>query len=400
MVLLRDVGHNRKNIQADTGCHSELCPESNRRTCHETFGFAKDKSVEGGVMNPKNFLQYLFSKYINLFATRLRTLAYKLVMRVCFASLAMTLLFVTGAHGDPIIKNELEDLNILISTVIGGQPNVLIIYDNSLSMGDNFGLDQVGNWDDDSVITRCEVYQSVNTDYARAHCIGNASGTNPCGSTACTGSRTGTCEEPDDFERFLVCIETKYLSIFGSVYDTVVTNACGDDDVTTNDPRIECTGTFGSDTERAHAAAAIENEALIQANVSANFTCGASNCAGDDVTDPDKSCNTPTEYTNYKSCMNSLRIQPTSATSATCPPNGVLCSKGIFGSTRMDMTQAAFFDLLDANDSLAGKMCDDPERLFDGENTFIKCSDFMFTPFRDVGLIAKGTGDPLPVLPL
>src|SRR4030066_1885050 len=235
MVLQRDVGHNRKNIQADTGCPSKLCPESNRRTCHETFGFTKDKSVEGGVMNPKNFLQYLFSKYINLFATRLRTLAYKLVMTVCFASLAMMLFFVTGAHGDPIIKNELEDLNILISTVIGGQPNVLIIYDNSLSMGDNFGLNELGNWDGDSVITRCEVFQNVNTNYAKAHCIGNASGTNPCGSTACTGSRTGTCEEADDFERFLQCIQTKNPSLFSSVYSTVVPIACSG--LPTDNPR-------------------------------------------------------------------------------------------------------------------------------------------------------------------
>src|SRR3989337_439504 len=393
MVLLRDVGHNRKNIQADTGCHSEpwpesnrrVCPQSNRRTCHETFGFTKDKSVEGGVMNPKNCLQYLFSKYINLFATRLRTLAYKLVMRVCFASLAMTLLFVTGAHGDPIIKNELEDLNILIPTVIGGQPNVLIIYDNSLSMGDNFGLDQVGNWDTDSVITRCEVFQNVNTDYARAHCIGNASGTNPCGSTECTGSRTGTCEELDDFLRFLQCIEIEYgddgdpitlPTLVSNVYTTVVPNACGG--LATDDPRDVCT----DDTERAHAAAAIENEALKQANTADStipLNCGAENC----VADADKSCDISTEYTNYQSCMNSLRIQPTSTICA----NGVLCSKGIFGSTRMDMTQAAIFDLLDADDSLAEKMCDDPNRLFDGDNTSIKCSDFMFTSFRDVSQI-------------
>ncbi len=326
-------------------------------------------------------------------ATRIRALACTLVLTVCFASLAMTSLFVASAHGDPIIKNELEDLNILISTVIGGQPNVLIIYDNSLSMGDNFGLDQVGNWDTDSVITRCEVYQNIkdtmgkNEKYAMAHCIGNASGTNPCGSTACTGSRTGTCEEKDDFERFLQCIETKYPSLFGNVYSTVVPNACPGGGT---DPRAGCT----NDTERAHAAAAIENEALIQANDPANFTCGASNCAA--AADPDKSCDTTTEYNNYKSCINSLRIQPTSTTCA----NGVLCSQGIFGSTRMDMTQAAFFDLLDANDSLAMKMCDDPNRLFDDVNTSIKCSDFMFTPFRDVGNIAKGTGDPLPVLPL
>src|SRR3972149_6969144 len=250
MVLLRDVGHNRKNIQSATGCHSEpcpesnrrVCPESNRRTCHETFGFTKDKSVEGGVMNPKNFLQYLFSNYIN----------------------------------------------ILISTVIGGQPNVLIIYDNSLSMGDNFGLDQLGNWDTDSVITRCEVYQSVSTNYAKAHCIGNASGTNPCGSTACTGSRTGTCEEPDDFERFLVCIETKYPSLFSSVYGTVVPDACPGGGT---DPRVECT----TDTERAHSAAAIENEALKQANA-ADPTNFPLNCVFESITknctsDADKSCN-------------------------------------------------------------------------------------------------------------
>src|SRR5574341_1263179 len=86
------------------------------------------------------------------------------------ALLLFSVILVTGAHSDPIIKNELEDINILISTVIGGQPNVLIIYDNSLSMGDNFGLNELGNWDADSVITRCEVFQSVNTNYAKAHC--------------------------------------------------------------------------------------------------------------------------------------------------------------------------------------------------------------------------------------
>ncbi|HJZ05587.1 MAG TPA: PilC/PilY family type IV pilus protein, partial [Patescibacteria group bacterium] len=64
----------------------------------------------------------------------------------------------------------------------------------------------------------------------------------------------------------------------------------------------------------------------------------------------------------------------------------------------MDMTQAAFFDVLDADNSLATKMCDDPNRLFDDVNTSIKCSDFMYTPFRDVGLIAQGTGGG--VLPL
>src|SRR3990170_1785735 len=94
--------------------------------------------------------------------------------------------------------------------------------------------------------------------------------------------------------------------------------------------------------------------------------------------------------------MNSLRIQPSSTVCA----NGILCSKGIFGSTRMDMTEAAIFDLLDADDSLATKMCDDPNMLFgdsslDEDTTpdpVITCQEFMYTPFRDVGVIAKGTG--------
>src|SRR3990170_4068012 len=91
--------------------------------------------------------------------------------------------------------------------------------------------------------------------------------------------------------------------------------------------------------------------------------------------------------------MNSLRIQPSSTVCA----NGILCSKGIFGSTRMDMTEAAIFDLLDANDSLATKMCDDPNMLFGDSSldedtnpdSVITCQEFMYTPFRDVGVIAK-----------
>jgi len=363
-------------------------------------------------------------------AKRLSASARTLVMTVCFASLAMTLLFVNGAHGDPIIKNELEDINILISSVIGGQPNVLLIYDNSLSMGDNFGLSQLGNWDDvDSVTATCESFQSIEAvvptpppevvSAAKAHCIGNASGTTPCGSIACSGSRSGTCERPEDFEKFLQCIESPVNpvtlqprwyadpngdgstsdSLVNTIYNTVVTNACGG---SSNNPRTECT----NDTERAHAAAAMENFALKQANTvnPTNFplNCGASSVTGTgkcaEPTDPDKSCNLDSdpnkEYTNYKSCMDSLRKQPTSVTCA----NGILCSKGRFGSTRMDVTEAAFFDLLDANDSLATKMCDDQGGIFSGTvNAPISCEDFMNTPFRDVGSIAPSQSGRIPI---
>lgn len=300
--------------------------------------------------------------------------------RIRLVVFLVALLFVTGARGDEIIENQVEDINILIPQIIGGEPNVFIIWDNSLSMADNFGGSQVGNWDSDDVIESCETFQNVNTNYAKAHCIGNASGTNPCGSIACTGSQIGPCERPEDFENFLQCIETKYPTLFSSVYTTVVPNACGG---STPNPRTQCTNI----TERVHAAAAIEYEALKRANAanSANFplNCGAANCTGD----TDKSCNGSTEYNTFKTCMDSLRRQPTTTTCTV----GQNCGRGKFGSTRMDISLSVFFELLDADDSLATKFCDDPNRFFDGVNTSISCGDFMNTPFRDVNGRVSGT---------
>ncbi len=299
----------------------------------------------------------------------------------------VALLFVTGARGDDIIENEVEDINVLISQVIGGQPNVLIVYDNSLSMGDNFGGAQLGSWDFDSVISTCSSFQSLknstggNANYAVAHCAGNASGLNPCGRTACSASQTGTCQDPQDFEKFLLCIEGTYpSSVVSSVFTTVVPNACGSG----TDPRVECT----LDNERARAASAIENLAVLEANASdpATFptlTCGATQCAAPAVAD--KSCDGATEFNNFKTCMDS------SLTTTSCT-SGFNCTKRKYGTTRWDAIQATFFDILDADNSLATLTCDDPNMLFDGSSTSIPCSDFMFTPFRDVGKIVQGTG--------
>ena len=83
------------------------------------------------------------------------------IYRVKILLVFFILVFVTGARGNDITENQVEDLNILISQVIGGQPNVLILYDNSLSMGDNFGGSQLGNWDADSVIATCTSFQNL-----------------------------------------------------------------------------------------------------------------------------------------------------------------------------------------------------------------------------------------------
>src|SRR3990167_10775245 len=79
--------------------------------------------------------------------------------RVKILGLFLLLLFVTGAQGEPIKKNEIEDLNIIISQIVGGEPNVLLIADYSGSMLRSWGGGQVGNWDeedDNGVIEDCE----------------------------------------------------------------------------------------------------------------------------------------------------------------------------------------------------------------------------------------------------
>ncbi|MGQ0793627.1 MAG: PilC/PilY family type IV pilus protein [Deltaproteobacteria bacterium] len=331
---------------------------------------------------------------------------FRFAMKPKILLVALSLVFVVGAHGDDIIQNQVEDLNILTSQVFGGQPNVLMVYDSSYSMGTNFGGAESANWDNTSITATCAIDanqplcgSSPNTDAcraAKAHCMGNASGINPCGSAACSGSSSGTCALPDDFERFLQCVESKYSSaIVTNTFSAVTTNACGG---SSSNPRVECT----TNAERARAAAAMENFALLQANAANSslfpLTCGASLCSA--TADADKSCNAadtgsgrnvvPGDYSNFVSCMNSNRIQPTAITCT----DGKNCSQGRYGSTRLDAVIASFFDFLDAdpNDGnrLSNYNCDDPNRLFNGTNTSINCHDFMNTPFRDLANIVSG----------
>jgi Tfp pilus tip-associated adhesin PilY1 len=327
---------------------------------------------------------------------------------------------VPGAKGDEIIKNQVEDLNILISQVIGGQPNVQILYDNSINMGDNFGGSQLANWDVDSVIgtnisckknaecpynstcdlgvcratTPCGSFQTLkknltlppgfgpgqinhpanNANYAMAHCAGNAAGLNPCGSTACSASQTGTCQTQENFDRFIACIEDKYQNgIVSSAYAQALGPICGGGNPS------DC----NTDAERAEAASAIENITVKEANAAdptnfPNLTCGATQC----YAFGNESCNDATAFANFRTCMNTTLQAGNTCTS------GPDCSKPTYGTTRWDAVVHTFFDILDADDSLGSLMCDDPQRLFDGTNTSIPCSDFMNTPFRDVSGIA------------
>jgi len=58
------------------------------------------------------------------------------ISQIKIAIVLISLLFVTGAKGDDVIENEVEDINTLISQVIGGQPNILILTLNSAASAD------------------------------------------------------------------------------------------------------------------------------------------------------------------------------------------------------------------------------------------------------------------------
>ncbi|MCC6711763.1 MAG: hypothetical protein IT344_00225 [Candidatus Dadabacteria bacterium] len=326
-------------------------------------------------------------------AKRIRNIKPALMMhRVKALSLVLLLLLVTGAQGEPVRKNEVEDLNIIISQIVGGEPNVLIITDYSGSMLRGWAGTQAGNWDEDNdegVIEDCEDIYSTNSTEGRrlaAHCIENVAGVSVCGSRNAGGS--GIVSNRDEMLNFVSCIESPPgggaagLSSYqmSVIYDQLCGNNNGNLTETIND----CSG-----NEYAEAAAAMDAQA--------GFTQCASvycNASGSGNT---RACDTSTEYNNLKSCMRAVQAITKNQTQ-NCANSGEENCTGApqFGSSRVDMLHSVLFDFLDADDSLADKMCDDPSMLFNGVSGSITCRDYMYTPFRNVRRIAReeSTGSP------
>ena len=204
----------------------------------------------------------------NLRTTFTRLVSFMLLKTICFASLAMTLLFVPGAYGDPIIKNELEDLNILISQIIGGQANVLAILDLSQSMGTNYGGKGVGNWDSSPTITDCEAAfctdigncSTITQRIFASHCAENTANTSECGSIKCIG---GVCDTQGEFDNQVACVTAKKPPSLD--LGPIFTQICG------GSSSSNCT----TPITRADAAAAIEAAANL------SQCMGASNCQQD-----------------------------------------------------------------------------------------------------------------------
>src|SRR5579885_3549169 len=255
------------------------------------------------------------------------------LIRYSFAPLAMVLLLINGAHGSPIIKNQVEDQNILISQFVGGQPDVLMILDLSGSMALNFGGSEIGNWDNTNVITTCEGFFLDNSSdqYIKSsHCIENAAGTDVCG--------------------FQNCVD----------------------------------GICSTQTKMQDVAAAVEAAAGLTQCMK------ATNCQLSGDTNP--ACNTSSDYSRFKTCMQTS--QAIAANKAFACSGGTTNCTGVpqLGSSRLDMALNVIYSLLDADNSLSSKSCNDPNKLYDGVSTSVNCQNWMATPFRDVSVQVQGTG--------
>jgi hypothetical protein len=135
------------------------------------------------------------------------------IYKLKIALVLIALVLVTGAHGKPIIQNQVEDPNILISQFVGGQPDVLIIQDLSGSMMINYGGTQIGNWDNTNAITSCEGFYGTRAGdgtIQSSHCAENTAGTDVCGSINC---QDGICDDQTSFHNELNCIQQQKPSL-------------------------------------------------------------------------------------------------------------------------------------------------------------------------------------------
>lgn len=284
------------------------------------------------------------------------------------------LTFVTGAHGDPIIQNEVEDLKIISSQFVGGQPNVLTILDLSGSMGRNFGGTEVGNWDNSDAFFRCEDSGTGNDNERTlaSHCAENMAGTTVCGTASC--GQDGRCDDQSEFDALLACVQTEAPTLSMSPIFTTICGGPSASDCNTNTARI-------------NASAALEAAGgLTQCMTASRCKQGS---------DANPACQLSGDYSSFKSCMQNTTPQFITANKEAACTGGTPDCKGTpaRGSSRLDIALDVFFSFLDADNSLSNKVCDDESGLFTGAATNdIGCQDYMETPFRDVSVKVKGTG--------
>jgi len=289
--------------------------------------------------------------------------------------LFLALILVTGAHGAPIVKNQSEDLDVIISQIIGSSPNVVTILDLSGSMGRNFGGEQIGDWDGRDVFDQCG-----GANWREAFCAENIANLTICSSRTCTedGHR---CESAEDLDAQLACVTTEG-QITQNQLDNIYDRICGNNNGFLGENIDDC----NTAEERNRAAAAMEAAAgLTQCSVAANCQIGS---------DRDPSCDTNGDFTRFRDCMedNNLQnvfsfLQPANCTGGTTNCFGDLER----GSSRMDVALNVIFNVLDADGSLDALECNDSNQQYDGTNNIISCKEWMETPYRFVRNVAHGS---------
>lgn len=333
-------------------------------------------------------------RYISKFKKR------STLQRAVIFPFIFSLLLVTGALADPITKNEVEDLNIIISQIVGGEPNVLLITDYSGSMLRSWGGGQVGNWDEEDnsgVVEDCEELFNCNSFTANtnaysqctrsaAHCMENIANLSVCGSKNNNGFGIVGTEQDllSDIDCILNPPEGGGPALTTTQINMIYDQVCGNNDGVYGETIANCDNNGVQDNEYSQAAAAMDSLA--------GFTqCASQYCIGG--TSP--GCDNTTGYNNVKTCVQTLQaININKTENCKIPGNPNCQGQPRYGSSRMDILHSVLFDFLDADDSLAGKMCDDPSELFDGQNTSISCQDYMTTPFRNVNQIVRDDGNP------
>ncbi len=317
--------------------------------------------------------------------------------------ITLMMLFITSARSDVITKNEVEDLNLIISQFVEGQPNVLFIMDVSGSMGRSFGGSQIGKWtltDSRGTLTDCErafcdsfdedcpAPPSENQDRLEAsHCAENTANLTVCGSIYC---KNGTCDTQEEFDGFLSCIENHVPGFTTSDEARCIYNAaCGN----ANDVCGETASNCNTSDEREAAAAALEAAAGLT-------TCAShiAECSNESPINGNPACDTEVDYQAFSDCMQTLQDitinQTENCTGGTTNCDGTPA----FGSNRLDVTLGVIFDLLDADNSLDDALCIDDgnsnnDLLYNGTSP-ISCKDYMYTPFRNVRQIVRNDGSP------
>jgi len=303
-----------------------------------------------------------------------------------FIVLSVLFLQNKDVYSTEIIKNNIEDVDILSSDAVSGKANVLTLLDLSASMQTDFGGVGSGEWDGSNIIDACESFAGGTDTFDKrsfaSHCAENVAGTSVCGSQIC---EIGVCDSQEEFDALVACVT--------SVADPSIFDS---DDILTIFSAV-CQGPSASDCdiwwERVSAAASLESAADL--NQCANTT----NCQTD-INDPDPGCDTVSDYTNFKSCFNMFQPINSSTSTNTCTGGTSTCEgQPISGSSRLDVAIDMFLEIFDANNSIEALSCDDStNNLFDGTTDTIDCMDYLETPFRDVSDIIAGTSN-LPTTP-